>query len=224
MLTWLVLKYQQSRRNSERQRLAASRGWQFAASDPALLDRWRGGLLSKRGDRREIIGIVRGESHGIPFTVFDFRLRTKITRTNLISRQDWYETATVWVLHLPAALPPVHFTGGSKLGRKLQDRLGGGDTGVLTGEKGFDERFGVRGAAPDFVRELMTPELRGWLREHKLTGWWIAGRDLLFDRDVQLLRTKPGKLVAVADELTDMVTHFPPSIWQRHGEQETRTQ
>jgi hypothetical protein len=223
MLTALFLKYQQGRRNSERERLAASRGWQFAASDPALLDRWRGGPFSKRGDRRQIIGVVRGVSQGIPFTVFDFRLRTKISRTNLVSRQDWYETATVWALHLPAVLPPVRFTGASKLGRKLQDRLGGGDTGVLTGDQDFDGRFGVHDAPPDFVRELMTPQLRGWLREHKLVGWWIIGQDLLFDLDVQMIRTKPGKLVAVADELADMVTHFPATIWQRYGEQETRT-
>ena len=111
MLTALFLKYQQGRRNSERERLAASRGWQFAASDPTLLDRWRGGPFGKRGDRRQIIGVVRGTSQGIPFTVFDFRLRTKISRTNLVSRQDWYETATVWALHLPAVLPPLRFTG-----------------------------------------------------------------------------------------------------------------
>ena len=94
---------------------------------------------------------------------------------------------------------------------------------MLTGDQAFDGRFGVHDAPPDFVRELMTPQLRGWLREHKLVGWWIIGQDLLFDLDVQMIRTKPGKLVAVADELADMVTHFPATIWQRYGEQQTRT-
>jgi hypothetical protein len=222
MLTWLVLKHQRSRRNSERQRLADSRGWEFAATDQALASRWRGGPFGKRGDRREVIGVIRGEARGFPFVAFDFRMRTKIVRTNLISRQDEYETVTVWALQLPAALPPVRLTNASNLGRKIQARLGGVDTGVLTGDEDFDRRFGVHDVSPEFVRELMTPQLRGWLGEHRLTGWWIAGWDLLYVRDVQLLRTKPGKLVAVAEELADMVAHFPASIWQRQDEQGTR--
>jgi hypothetical protein len=217
MLTWLFLKYQQGRRNSERQRLAEGRGWQFTASDQALLDRWRGGPFSRRGDRREIIGVVRGETRGVPFTAFDFRLRTRIVRTGGISRTDEYETVTVWALQLPAALPPVRVTHSSNFGRKIQAKLGG-DAGVLTGDEDFDRRFGVHDASPDFVRELLTPQLRGWLREHKLTGWRIDGRDLLFVRDVQLLRIKPGTLVAVADELADMIGLFPAAIWTRYGE------
>jgi hypothetical protein len=218
MLTWLFRKYQRGRRNSERQRLADSRGWQFAASDQALLDRWRGGPFGRRGDRREIIGVVRGAVHGIPFTVFDFRMRTAIVRTGGISRTDEHETVTVWALRLPAALPPLRFTHSSRLLRKLQDKAGDADT-VATGDQDFDGRFGIY-AAPDFARELMTPELRGWLREHKLTGWWIDGRDLLFVRDVQLLRTKPAQLVAVAAELAEMISRFPAAIWPRYGEQE----
>jgi hypothetical protein len=217
MLTWLFLKYQQGKRNSERQRLADGRGWQFAASDPALADRWRGGPFSRRGDRREIIGVVRGETRGIPFTAFDFRMRTRIVRTGGISRTDEYDTVTVWALQLPAALPPLRFTRGSRLVRKLDDKLGN-DPPVASGDQDFDGRFGIY-AAPEFVRELMTPDLRGWLGEHKLTGWWIDGRDLLFVRDVQLFRTKPGTLVAVADELADMITRFPAAIWARYGEQ-----
>jgi hypothetical protein len=222
MLTWLFLKYQQGRRNSERQRLAHGRGWQFAPTDSALLDRWRGGPFGKRGDRREIIGVVRGEARGVPFTAFDFRVRTKVVRTGGISRQDEYETVTVWALRLPAAVPPVRVTRSSSLGRKVQTRLGG-DVGLLTGDADFDRRFGVHDAAPGFARELMTPQLRAWLREHKLTGWWTCGRDLLYVRDVQILRTKPGTLVAVADELADMIGHFPAEVW-RHGGQGTRAQ
>jgi hypothetical protein len=223
MLTLLFLKYQQSRRNSERQKLAVSRGWQFAASDQALADRWRGGPFGKRGDHREIIGVIRGQAGGIPFTAFDFRMRTKIVRTGGISRTDEYDTVTVWVLRLPAALPPVRVTHSSNFGRKIQAKLGG-DAGVLTGDEEFDRHFGVHDAAPEFVGELLTPQVRGWLREHKLTGWWIDGRDLLFVSDVQLLRTKPGKLVAVAEELADMIMHFPAEIWQRYGEEQRRAQ
>jgi hypothetical protein len=221
MLTWLVLTYQRSRRNSERQRLADSRGWEFAATDPALAERWRGGPFGKRGDRREVIGVIRGETRGVPFMAFDFRMRTTIVRTGGISRQDEYNTVTVWALQLPAALPPLRVTNASNIGRKIQARLGG-DTGVLTGDEDFDRRFGIHDASPGFVRELMTPQLRSWLREHKLTGWWIDGQDLLCVRDVQLLRTKPDKLVAVADELADLVAHFPASIWQQQDEHGTR--
>ena len=59
--------------------------------------------------------------------------------------------------------------------------------------------------------------MRGWLREHKLTGWWIDGNDLLLTQEA-VSRVKPDKLVAVADDLADMVAHFPATIWPQHGE------
>jgi hypothetical protein len=216
MLGRLYWNYQRSKRNSERQELAASQGWQFAPGDPALLGRWRSEPFVKPGDRRETAGVVRGETRGVPFTAFDFRVRTRVVTTNFIFRTSEYDTLTVWALHLPAALPSVQCKGGPKLRRKLLDRLDG-QAAVRTGDDDFDGRFGVYSDSPDFARTLLTPQLRAWLREHKLTGWWIDGSDLLLTQEA-VSRVKPDKLAAVADDLADMVAHFPATIWPQHGE------
>jgi hypothetical protein len=55
--------------------------------------------------------------------------------------------------------------------------------------------------------------VRGWLREHNLTGWWISGSDLLLSKE-ETFRVRPGKLAAVAEELADMAAHFPATVWQ----------
>jgi hypothetical protein len=223
MLSKLYWKQQRKRRNAERQQLAASRGWQFAATDPALLRRWSDGPFAKRGDLRENIGVVRGEVQGIPFTAFDFRMRTAVIRVNFIFRNEEWDTLTVWALHLPAALPGVECKGGRGVRQKILDRLEGTGSGaVRTGDRDFDARFSIYSSSPEFVQALLTPELRGWLREHKLRSWRISGSDLLLFRE-ERFRIRPGKLVAVAEELADMVAHFPGGIWQRHGLRQTRT-
>jgi hypothetical protein len=219
MLSKLYWSQQRKRRNAERQQLAASRGWQFAASDPALLARWRDGPFAKRGDLRENIGVVRGEARGMPFTAFDFRMRTAIVRTNFIFRNEEWDTLTVWVLHLPAALPEVECKDLLGFRQKLRDRLQGTRAStVSTGDSAFDRRFSIHSPSPEFARALLTPELRGWLREHKLTGWWISGNDLLHYKE-ETLRIRPGKLVAMTEEMADMVAHFPEGIWQQYGRQ-----
>jgi len=215
MLSSLYWNYQRKQRSAERQELAARRGWQSVPTDPALADRWRSGPFAKRGDRRETIGVVRGEARGVPFTAFDFRLRTRVVTTNFIFRSNEYDTMTVWALHLPAALPWVQCKSGAKLARKLLDRMDGTST-VRTGDDDFDGRFAFYSDSPDFVRTLLTPQLRDWLREHKLTGWWTDGSDLLLAEE-ELFRVKPAKLATVADELADMVAQFPATIWPQPG-------
>ena len=88
---------------------------------------------------------------------------------------------------------------------------------MRTGDDDFDARFGVYSDSPDFARTLLTPQLRTWLREHKLTGWWIDGSDLLLTQEA-VSRVKPGKLVAVADELADMIANFRAAIWPQPSE------
>jgi hypothetical protein len=222
MLSKLYWNQQRKRRNAERQQLAASRGWQFAATDPALLGRWPGGPFAKRGDLRENIGVVRGDAQGRSFTAFDFRMRTAIVRTNFIFRHEEWDTLTVWVLHLPASLPEVQCMSGTGLRQKLLDRLEGtASSTVRTGDKDFDGRFSIYSSSHEFARTLLTAELRGWLRARKLTGWWISGSDLLLSKE-ETFRIKPGKLVAVAEELADMVAQFPAEVWQQGGQRQPR--
>jgi hypothetical protein len=219
MLSKLYWKQQRKRRNAERQQLAASRGWQFAATDPALLQRWRDGPFAKGGDLRENIGVVRGEVRGMQFTAFDFRMRTAIVRTNFIFRHEEWDTLTAWVVHLPAALPWVQCKAGTGLRQKMLDRLAGtGSSAVRTGDKDFDGRFSIHSSSPEFAQALLTPQVRGWLREHDLTGWWISGSDLLLSKE-ETFRIRPGKLVAVAEELADMAARFPAAVGQQYGQQ-----
>jgi hypothetical protein len=217
MLTKLYWNQQRKRRNAERRQLAASRGWQFAATDPELLERWRGGPFARRGDLRETVGVVRGDVKGRPFTAFDFRMRTKILWYNFVFRTEEWNTLTVWALHLPGSLPEVQCMSGTGLRQRLLDKLdGSASSTVRTGDKDFDSRFSIHSSSPEFAAGLLTAELRGWLRAHKLVGWRISGSDLLLAKD-ETFRIKPGRLVAVAEEMADMVALFPAEAWQHGG-------
>jgi len=219
LLGRLYWKQQRKTRNAERRRLAASRGWQFAPSDPALFARWHGGPFAKDGDMRETVGVVRGDVAGVPFTAFDFRVRTKVEVTNGIWRdEDWY-TRTIWVMHLPAALPPVECDR-ARWVQKVADRALGKKP-VPTGDDAFDKSFALYSSSPEFVGALLAPELRLWLRQHKITGWWLSGSDLLFTKETWF-RVRSRQLVAVAEELAEMVSHFPSGIWEQYGRGYTR--
>jgi hypothetical protein len=213
-------KQQRKTRNAERRRLAASRGWRFAPSDPTLFARWHGGPFAKDGDMRETAGVVRGEAAGVSFTAFDIRIRTKIEITNFIWREEEWYTRTIWVMHLPAALPPIECER-ARLVQKMSDRVLGKKP-VRTGDEAFDGRFVFYSSSPEFVVALLTPELRRWLRQHKITGWWLSGSDLLFTKETWF-RVRSGQLVTVAEELAEMVAHFPSGIWEQYGPGRART-
>jgi hypothetical protein len=210
----LLRRYGRNRRGRERAKLAAGRGWRFAADDPALLTRWRGDPFDRRGDKRRAFGVVHGVAHGMPFTAFDYRRR----ETKVMNAPDEYETVTVWALRLPASLPGVRVLREREgLRRQLQQKLGARDPRLPTDDAEFDRRFAVTGARPEFVRDLFTPELTGWLREQKISNWRIEGWDLLHVREQQFGRTKPVELVGTAERLADLIAHFPESVWQRYG-------
>lgn len=221
MLGELYWKQQRKKRNAERRRLAASRGWHFVASDPALLGRWHGEPFARPGDRRETVGVIRGDVKGVSFTAFDFRMRTSAEISSSIVRgEDWY-TRTIWVLHLPAPLPWIGCER-ARLAQKIADRLEG-TKAIRTGDDAFDNRFVLYSSSPEFVCALLTPRLRRWLRQHNMSGWWVCDGDLLLTSQTWF-RVRPGQLVAVAEQMAEMVSHFPVGIWERYGLGWARTQ
>src|SRR5436305_761460 len=69
------------------------RGWE---SDGVIAGRWTGRWLERRY-RGRAFGVVAGERHGVPVTIFDgFRYRPSRLATD-----RW----TTWAVHLPAAYP-----------------------------------------------------------------------------------------------------------------------
>lgn len=220
MLGRLYWKQSRKKRNAERQRLAASRGWHFAPSDPGLLIRWTGEPFAKHGDMRETVGVIRGDVRGAPFTAFDYRLRTKVEITNFIFRSEEWYTRTIWVLHLPTGLPWIEFDR-SRLGQRVANRLEKKKP-IRTGDGAFDSRFVVNSSSPEFVAALLTPRLRTWLHQHSTTGWWVSGNDLLLTKETWF-RVKPGQLVTVAEEMAEMVALFPAGIWEQYGSGQARS-
>jgi len=203
----LPLAYRSQRRkrkNQERQRLAAARGWRFAASDPDLLRRWRGDPFDRPGDFRKVLGVVHGEVGGRAFTAFDYQRRAVVTTRGGGS----YDVVTVWALPLPAALQPLRVVPAGALAR----RTGGSGT-IATGDAEFDRRFKVEASDAGFARALLTPELTAWLREAGLGPWRTEGAWLLHTRDA-VRRTTPRALVATAEQLAALVVRFPAGVWQ----------
>jgi hypothetical protein len=201
----LPLAYRSQRRkrkNQERQRLAAARGWRFADSEPDLLRRWRGDPFDRPGDFRKVLGVVHGEVGGRAFTAFDYQRRALVTTRG----GGQYEVVTVWALPLPAALPSLRVVPAGA-------RRKGGPGAIATGDAEFDRHFKVEASDPGFARALLTPELTAWLRDAGLGPWRTEGAWLLHTRDA-VRRTTPEALVTTAEQLAALAARFPAGAWQ----------
>jgi hypothetical protein len=201
------LNQRQQSKNAERQSFAMSQGWQFRPFAPELLTQFSCRPFTERGDRRVVFGVLSGMLDGLPVTVFDFQRRTKRTSYGMIVYQDSNEVNTVWVVKLPAALPPLHISArGIKwlVGNSVQPR---------TPDPEFNKRFLIDGGDENLAMELFTPQVTSLMRQIRLDGWTIQGDQLIHSMVNRITRTTPQEIMDTARALTALVRAFPPHLW-----------
>ncbi len=170
-----------------RRQLAAQQGWRYEEQAPQLRTRWYAGYGAD-ADRIAPMRVLAGFFEGVPFTVFD-------TEERLGSRADRRESMrTVCMVHLEVALPDMRLRGVIP-----DEERYAGDLPPVADEPPWNCDLLPRVSAlhlidsggqgppmvaesdlPGFARALAVPEVWRETLRHKVPGWRIHGRDLVF--------------------------------------------
>jgi hypothetical protein len=193
------------RQVADREEYAGQRGWRYTPQARSIGDRWKD-VLGWRAASIGGFGVLSGELSGLPFTVFDTMTGLDL-RTSDVPR-------TIWVVHLPVALPRLvvkrPYTAVGELARELfADALG----------ESFSERAPLRPEdvqadcdVPGFAEALLTPEVRSATAASELAGWEIAGRDLVFASLENEVATPPTEIDDVLHRLVALAHTFSPEM------------
>ncbi|HEX6682670.1 MAG TPA: hypothetical protein VF062_07745 [Candidatus Limnocylindrales bacterium] len=170
-----------------RRQLAAQHGWSYEEYAPQLRARWYGGYGAD-ADRIAPMRVLAGIFEGVPFTVFD-------TEEKLGSRADRRESLrTVCMVHLEVALPDARLRG------KIPDEERYAGTlppvadeppwncdllprvsAINLMESGDQASLMVAESdLPGFAGALVTSDVWRETLRHRVPGWRIHGRDLVF--------------------------------------------
>jgi hypothetical protein len=142
-------------------------GFKFdSTDDPTFREHLPAFDLFSQGSSRKVRNLMRGTREGVAVSVFDYRYKPPLGGS---SRRVWAQTVVALedpTLDLPAfSLRPRNFL----------DRL---DVGTLeevepAGAPDFNRRYVLEGEAPDRLRALFDPAVRGHLETH--TGMSVEG-------------------------------------------------
>ena len=205
------LKKRQDFKNKERYQLAMSARWQFRPYAPDLAGRYNTYPFNQRGDRRVVFGVLAGVVENVPFTVFDFQLRKKITYRNAVVVSEDNAVYTLWTLKLPVALPPFRVaTRGLRI-------LFGRATEPQTQDPAFNKNFLVEEGDPGFVNEFVTPQLAHALRDNKIANLTVQGDELIYVLENSMTRTTAQEITDHLRRLNAVVRALPQEIMARYG-------
>jgi hypothetical protein len=203
------LKQRQQSKNTERQAFAMSQGWHFQPYAPELLNiYYEVAPFTERGDRRVAFGVLNGMVDGMPVTVFDYQRRTKKTSYSFVLYRDTNQVNTVWVVKLPAVLPPLQLSG-----RRF---FAGNATQPQTPDQEFNQQHLIDDGDLNLARELFTPQVTGAIRHFRLSNWTILGNELIFPMVNVMTRTTPQEIMDTARSLVALVRTFPETLWQKY--------
>jgi hypothetical protein len=198
--------------NHERQALAASRGWGFAQDAPELLARWPVKPFTEIGDKRVAFGVVSGVANGIPFTAFDHHRRPTVTNWQTLGittmKTDTIVIDTVWVLALPAALPPFQVFEAAE-----PNFAKDGAVPPRTADHRVNRSYLLVDTDPDVAAHMLTPAVTALMKQHKLVNWATWGDQLLCVKHPIFGRVKPDELTSKVAELGRLVAAIPPHLW-----------
>jgi hypothetical protein len=197
---------------ADREPMARARGWRYREKDAALATRWKE-VLGRRVHLSVAYGIVSGEHHGMPFTVFD----TEVAGSDRLE--------TIYVVHLPVSYPSVAVVTRMVLpqAEELSSRFFGGasaaDIAAAMKDMPRDVGSEVRllSGDPIFGKELLSPGLRRATLRHGLPWWWIQGRDLVFRSGGQERSATAEEMLQMVARVVDVARSFPPGLAARFG-------
>jgi hypothetical protein len=190
--------------NAERAHLAAELRWQFRPNAPDLLERWTVVPFNQRGDKRIAFGVITGGFRGLPFTMFDFHRRPKVTavhRGTKVSETDTITVDSVWVIALPAPMPYFSI---------VSDVF---DTAAYpeptTRDRKFNRGHKLIATDPDLAVQVLTPKIMSTMRRLKLHTWALVGNELIYAHHPTFTRTKPDGIITTLGNLATLVSHLP---------------
>nr|CTQ95857.1 FIG01122654: hypothetical protein [Kibdelosporangium sp. MJ126-NF4] len=195
--------------NHERYQLATSSGWQFWADMPALLERWQVIPFNQRGDKRMAFGVVQGNYHTLPFTVFDFHRRPTVTSVHTrwtnkkVNEYDTISIDSVWVITLPSAMPFFQIV--SSIDSAF-------DTDQYpeppTPDRKFNRWYKLIDTDPNAAMQVLTPPVMSAMRQLKLHNWSLVGTDLVYVEN-PFFRTKTDDIIETLGKLASLVSVLP---------------
>jgi hypothetical protein len=206
-----VMSYRaEQKRTKELQQFCLARGWTYAASGPALVDRWQGAPFGD-GDDRKARHVIGGTWRGAQFVAFDYSYVTTTTDADGRTSRTTHTDGVVAVV-LPTYLPTLQVTGESML-RRMAQVVGLGQDIELESED-FNRAFTVTSRDPKFATDVLTPRTMEMLLAAPHLAWRIEGTDILSWESgtfgtVEVLQR--------LDHLSKVVAGVPSFVWHDHG-------
>jgi membrane protein YqaA with SNARE-associated domain len=161
------------RRTTDRQALAEGHGWNYEPKSSELAGRWQD-ILGWRSLSVSPFGIVSGEAHGLPFTMFD--------SMSGLDRAQAGGPRTLWVVQLPVAHPRIHVR------RRQSVDLAWGNAPTVA------VSLDVDCDTPGLADALLTPEVRSATESGDYDSWQILGHDLVVSGQMREHPTTPPEL------------------------------
>jgi hypothetical protein len=214
-----------------RQELAATRGWRYQRhAGKTIQARWYD-RYGKAADAIAAANILAGELDGLPFTVFDTFLHEGPLADRAESRR------TICLVHLPVSLPDV----------RLRPRLLNEDQflpdpdeswavadeppwncDLLPRARGLEMIAGgevdppmvAEADEPGLAEALVTDHVRRETLRHRLPGWRIHGRDLIFvglPGPWRMVDYTAAQSMAVVAALAAVARSLPAAVVQHYG-------
>lgn len=195
--------------NHERYQMATGSGWQFWADMPELLTRWQVLPFNQRGDKRMAFGVVQGNFHGLPFTVFEFHRRPTVTSVHTrwtnkkVNEYDTITIDSVWVVTLPSALPFFQIVSSIDSAFDTEQY-----PEPPTPDRKFNRWYKLIDTDPNAATHILTPPVMSTMRQLKLHNWSVVGTDLIYVEN-PFFRTKPEDVVETLGKLASLVAVLP---------------
>jgi hypothetical protein len=198
--------------NYERQALAASQGWGFAPDAPELLEKWLVKPFTEIGDKRMAFGVVSGVAGRVSFTAFDYHRRPRVTNWKTLGvttmTTDTIVIDTVWVITLPATLPPFQIF---DMAEPNFDKEGAVEPRTADGR--VNRSYRLVNTDPGLANQVLTPAVAGIMKQYKLHNWATWGDQLVCTKHPIFGRVKPDELSAKVGELGQLIAALPPHLW-----------
>ncbi|TCO62210.1 hypothetical protein [Actinocrispum wychmicini] len=196
--------------NAERYQASAQYGWQFRPDAPELLDRWNVMPFTQRGDKRLAFGVLSGAYQGLPFTMFDFHRRPKVTSSYTkythrhMNDRDTIEIESVWVVTLRAPMPRFQIVSSTAPTYEVDHY-----PEPPTYDPKFNRWYKIIDTDPQVATQLLTPPVMSTMRQLKTHNWALVGTDLVYVENPIFGRTKPDEVLQALGKLYTLVSLLP---------------
>jgi hypothetical protein len=185
---------------------AAEREWTHLEEDSSLVGHFPGPPFDQ-GDDRRVTTVVRGRYDGRDLLAFDHTYETT-SGFGSDRRTTWHKHSIV-SLSLGAEFPSLSVAPEGLLSRMFNGFFG---SDLTVGDAVFDDAFRISATDPAYAADVLQPEVRAVLLQHRDLTWRIEGDTLLAVRDGHHVaeEIEPTLLAVQA-----VIQAIPDRVWAR---------